>query len=157
MKRFIFLIAFLLLAGCTSLPPSSSLSFSEIELGKPDQDKAVLVVYRTYLPPTMYKSKIHIDGEHMVSLPNKSFTWMYLDPGEHQVKANWPAVSMILGKKIPLNVEAGNYYYLKLEGNMQPVYGTAHSYSVNKSGSIDTETARREVDVCCKYVPVGSK
>lgn len=100
MKRIILLMFFLMLSACTSLPPSSSQSFSEVDIGKPNEEKAVLVVYRTYLPPTMYKNKIHIDGEHLVSLPNKSFTWMYLEPGEHELKANWPAVSMIIGKNV---------------------------------------------------------
>lgn len=156
MKRIILVISFFMLNACTSLPPSSSQSFSEVEIGKPNEEKAVLVVYRTYLPPTMYKNKIHIDGEHLVSLPNKSFTWMYVEQGEHDLKSNWPAVSMIIGKKLKIDVEAGKYYFLKLEGRME-FTGMGHSYAVNQSGAMEASQALAELEVCCKYVPVGNK
>lgn len=153
MKSLLFVLSiFVLLLGCAT-PPNEAPKLSETQLGKPDQERAVLIIYRKMVPPLAYSVTAKVDGNPLAKLPNKAFTWTYLTPGEHKVEIRWPLLALLSGEEYDLNIEAGNYYFLQFGGELNFTgvgYGT---YTTSHMALEEQTKALLEIEECCRLIP----
>lgn len=146
------LIFLLFLTGCVTTSKNSA-TYSHAEIGLPNSDQAVLVLYRKMVAPLIFSVSSTINGKGFAHLPNNAFSWTFLPSGNHEVKVSWPFLALTSGKTINLNVEAGKYYFVEFGGDTQMagvgavVYNT-HDISVN-----NYEQGILAVKDCCSYVP----
>ncbi|MCC2616867.1 DUF2846 domain-containing protein [Aestuariibacter halophilus] len=150
MRLSLLLIIFL--TGCVNTPNNSP-TYSQAEVGVPDSEKAVLVLYRKMVPPLIYTVSSTINGEKFANLPNNAFSWTFLPAGNHEVKISWPFLALTPGKTINLDVEAGKYYFVEFGGNTEfsgvgAVVFNTHDISIN-----DYKQGIQAVTSCCGYVP----
>lgn len=150
MKYLSVLFFSFMLMACSTTSKNAKV-FTDTDIGVPDDRRAVVILYRKTVPPVAYATKALVDGELVAKLPNQSFTWLYVEPGEHEVKFSWPVFALMLGQKKKVTVEAGRYYFFELGGDMNYAIGTAY---INHTISAGTYTVKADdVKACCKHIP----
>jgi hypothetical protein len=83
-----------------------------------DAGKAIVYVFEDIEHgPTM---KVGVDGTWVGANKGKSYFFFSLEPGEHQVCANWQSgvfkkTAQRIGSAITLRAEAGKVYYLRIQ------------------------------------------
>lgn len=77
MKHLMFLAAAMMLSGCVVSPTAPAYA----DAPKPELTggNAVLYVYREHAEPTAFKAFITDGDRKIVSLPQKAFSWVYLE------------------------------------------------------------------------------
>ena len=48
---------------------------------------------RAYAEPTLWSTTVKVDGRNIVTLKEKTFTALQLEPGPHKLKLAWPLLS----------------------------------------------------------------
>jgi len=147
MKYYLLLFCCILVSACTA--PSSSLNYADAEIGEPNDERAVVVVYRKMVAPILYPVSVHLETTKKASLPNNSFTWFYAVPGTNEIRFKWPALTLQPGSKQQVEFTAGNTYYIEFKSNMG---FSSVAYVVNSSGVADEKLAKDELKECCKYI-----
>ncbi|WP_422134279.1 hypothetical protein [Endozoicomonas sp. ALD040] len=151
-KIFILLSA-VLLSACSTAPKNAA-SYIDAKIGIPSEDKAVLVIYRQMVPPVAYSVSAEVDGKPIAKLPNNTFTWTYLEEGDHNIKIKWPFMALTPSKEYVLNIVPGNYYYVEFGGDLHVGWiNTAIPYTVNNLSPIDPKKAEHVLTECCSYMP----
>jgi hypothetical protein len=111
--RVIVTILFLFLTGCATAP-KGSLSLNEISIPEPTENKSVFVFYRSYTPPLAYEMRVSINDKQVVSLPNNTFSYVQLQPGEFSLKTHWSAWSGMWSKTEKLEIKPNQKLFVKL-------------------------------------------
>jgi len=93
-------------------------SYQEAKPTATKPDAALVFVVRDYAEPTAISADITVDKAPVVDLLQKGFTWFYLKPGKHELRAGW-GLSGQQSSTISLDFEAGQTYYLELVGISQ--------------------------------------
>ena len=97
-------------------------------LGQPEQGKALVYFFVDFVTaPTM---RVGVDGNWVGANNGKSYFFFQVDPGEHNVCAEWQSgtfkkSSERVGEAIHLPAEAGKTYYLRPELQLP-----AHAFGV---------------------------
>ncbi len=151
----ILLLLCMILASCAAMPAQHAPTYNESQVGEPDINGAILILYRKMVPPVAYSVTATINDESFATLPNNSFAWKYLSPGDYEIKITWPIIAMTFGKTIKLSVEAGQYYFVNFGGDFNILMlGTgAVGYSTHNLAVQNTEGALREIKECCRQAP----
>ena len=104
--------ALLSLLGCASQQPQSS--GVKPFPAPPPRQYALLFLYADRHDSVKAQPTLNIDGNSVVKLPNDSYTWCYLKPGVHVVRALWG--DRFAGMNAHLNVEfkGGESLFLRL-------------------------------------------
>lgn len=151
--RYMVLIFALMASACATAPKNAT-SFTDTQIGVPDEANSVVVVYRKMVPPVLYSVNVSLDGARVATLPNRSFTWFYVKPGPHELKISWPALAMIPGSKVGLTAEAGKVHYVEFSGGLEVAGGiTPTAFTTSNVGEKSENAAEAELRQCCKYVP----
>ncbi|KEI71890.1 DUF2846 domain-containing protein [Endozoicomonas elysicola] len=154
MKTKIFAVIVSLLLGACATAPESAPKYHEADIGAPDNNKAVLVIYRQLVPPVAYKVKAKVNDNVISSLPNQAFTWTYLEPGHYDIDISWPLFALIPGESREITVNAGHYYFIEFSGDMMVAGGTTLTpYSINDLDVIAPKKAIEVLKNCCQYIP----
>lgn len=148
----IFITAFLI--GCAQAPKKTS-TFSETKIDIPDEKSAVVVVYRKMVPPIIFPVSTTMNEKPFATLPNNSFTWAKIAPGEYKLKFSWPLLAATPGETKNLTIEAGKYYFVEFGGSTRigysgigPVGYNTHNVEIH-----DSNLGLKSVMDCCKYIP----
>ena len=144
-------VFFMLLAGCMTTLPDSALNLGEAPKPQVNDKKAILYVYRPHAIPILWSPSIDIDKTPYASLPNRGFTWFYVEPGEHEIHINWPFLSGGPSVRFPGKFEAGKTYAYEVTGSMSVGYN-----QITISGrakEIALSDAMSLMQTCCKYAP----
>ncbi|WP_075186360.1 hypothetical protein [Teredinibacter haidensis] len=151
MKNVFLLFIFCFIVACAT-PPSTSLNYDNADVGTPNEEYSVLVLYRKMVPPVMYKVSASLNGKSIAQLPNKAFTWVYITKGEHEIKIKWPGIAMTPSTKINLTAEPGRYYFVEFGGSTY-VSGTGVAYNLHGAKVRTYEESVDEVRSCCGFIP----
>src|SRR3569623_1601995 len=118
MKNLIqVILGTLFLSGCATVAQGPS--YSQARALKTISGYATVYVLRDYAEPTAWGAKIHIDGTPVATLNQKGFTWVYVKPGNKDIKAVWPGASSLKDSAISVETVAGKTYYIELTGVSQ--------------------------------------
>jgi hypothetical protein len=157
MKKLCLFAAALILTACQVSPTAPHYA----DAPKPELSggKAVLYVYREYAEPTAFKAFITDADRKIVSLPQKAFSWVYLDPGEHQLMFGWPMGSGMPDLNFKARVEAGKVYVFEMlsdldvggYGQVNGVSGMLLTTTMEVRG-MDPDVASALMTKCCQYV-----
>lgn len=85
----------------------------------PPPGKALIYIYRIKVPPSLRKAKILIDGAPASKLSDKSYTWVYTDPGSHSIRSEWGMMAGAPSLEIVVHVRPDKTYFLKLVGSIR--------------------------------------
>ncbi|MCW8127834.1 DUF2846 domain-containing protein [Microbulbifer halophilus] len=151
MKYIIFLLLFLFMSGCATVP-EGALAYDKADVGEPTSEKGVVVLYRKMVPPVMYSVTATLNGKAFSKLPNKSFVWAYVEPGKHEIKIKWPFIATTPGETINLNVEPGKYYFVEFGGSTN-VSGVGVAYNTHDLNLDSPEYGLQDVKECCRQMP----
>ena len=81
-----------LLVSCATIPIDAP-SFSEARAPEPNNESALVYIYRAFAQPTAYSVKVMVNDQEIVDLANEGFTWVMLDEGHYKIDILWPAIS----------------------------------------------------------------
>jgi hypothetical protein len=87
-SAIMLVVVSLFLGACTYGP-----SFSEAPAPAARDDKAILWVFRAYAEPKWLRATLLIDGKEVVTLLQKGYTWVYVEPGTHRFTYKWESGS----------------------------------------------------------------
>jgi hypothetical protein len=151
-----------LLAGCLALQlalggcvvAASAPSFADAVAPAPEEGMALVYVFRDRAEPTAWGATIFFDDDKVTTLKEDGFTWAYLAPGEHRIRAEWFWLSSQEDSFITLDVAAGQTYHLELLGVVN-VTGMAGNMMYMEIGSgmnlLDARTAVERMTRCCRF------
>lgn len=153
-KKHVMSLMILILFGCAQTSDDTkNFSQTNAEIGQPNQQKAVLVLYRKSVPPLIFPFSSTVNDKEFTTLRNNTYSWSYLSPGEYELKIEWPFLAMTPGKTQNLEIEAGRYYFVEFGGDTNIagvgsiVYGTYNfTISNHKENLLDIQN-------CCSFVP----
>ncbi len=139
----------LLFIGCAMSAVGPS--YQEAKPSAVRQDAALVFVVRDYAEPTAIGADLTVDKAPVVQLYQKGFTWFYLKPGNHQLKAGWGLTGQ-RSSTIDLEAEAGQTYYVELVGVSRMVGTTGAGGFITRLGSglngVAEEYALKKLAVC---------
>jgi hypothetical protein len=152
-KNLMLLAAAMILSGCAVSPTAPTYA----EAPKPEltDGKAVLYVYREHAEPTAFKAFITDSDRKIVSLPQKAFSWVYLEPGEHQLMFGWPMGSGMPDLKFKSQVEAGKVYVFEMRSDLA-LAGSMLTTTMEVRG-MNPDLASALMTKCCQYVQAKAK
>lgn len=137
------LITSIALMGCASAP--SGPLFPEIALPDPPAGKAVIVVLRDHAEPRKYAATVAIDRAPLFKLPQSSFAYALVDPGERSLGVRWPAVAK--SWKGDVAWQAGTTHFYELSAVAGHGFHTSSALT-----RIDEGLARAMLGSCCRLI-----
>ena len=144
----------LMLAGCATPPPDAD-PFSLARLRVPAADEVVLVVYREFSPPAMYKFTVRVNASAQVDLPTEGFAVVTTQSGPVQIGVTYPDMAMIKPTSFQASFAGGTVHFLELVGDIASV--SLPGPLVRLSGGVVEKPAAAAVPQltrCCRQVPV---
>ncbi|MCF2910488.1 hypothetical protein L1285_19440 [Pseudoalteromonas sp. DL2-H2.2] len=150
--RYLLGLVILFVLGCAQ-PPKSAATYANANVGEPDGDKAVLVLYRKTVPPLIYSVTAKVNGNDFATLPNDAFSWTFLTPGKNRIDISWPLLALTPGKTITLDVSPGKYYFVEFGGDIHMAGVGAVAYNTHDVSVISYEAGLADVRECCLYMP----
>lgn len=157
MNRIITVIMLAMLGSSCAIAPRDAEPFSESMLGKPDQESAIVVVYRTAVPPFSYDARTYVNGRKVVELPNEAFTWTRVPPGNTSVEMKWPLLANTAPGTAVFQAQAGRTYFVRASYSstgdfvIGTMFGSRELHSKAYEESYDE--AIEDLSDCCRYVP----
>lgn len=137
----------LLTAACATVPAQAP-AFKRAADTPPG--KANVYIYRIGAYPTLRKPTITVDGTTVFAPPERSYTVIALDRGQHELKVDWAWDTRWPDLAVPLTVESEDLY-IKITGSFDRAEGTTYragSYALK----VDRAVAEAEMAKCCRYL-----
>jgi len=110
----ILLVQTVLLTSCTTL--HKGLVFTGLQDAV--ADKALVYVYRVGVPPYWRSPKMLFNGKEVMVVKNESYTTFELKPGKYEIQTKWPLDLSFINQTGYFWFDAGERYFLKLDGRM---------------------------------------
>jgi len=156
-KLLVYISIFCLLTGCAA--PATAPSFASAKATESRENRSVFYIYREYAEPTAWNTTIHIDDKEVVSLPQQSFSWVYLTPGKHKVASKWPFLSGQNDVEFSVEAAPDKTYFYEITG-LSRATGVGPSpaglliYYKMSSGMSGQEEAKAvpQLESCCRYL-----
>ncbi len=146
MKKVKFLLLTLfVLTACGTIPEGPQ--FSQISVPVPSAEKALIIVYRDYAEPTGLDATVFVGNKELFALPQKSFAFASIEPGDHALEIKWPAVSMTPGWQGNDVFEANKTYYFQLVGSS----GSGFFFQ-SKLSAQSEQLASSSLFSCCRLI-----
>jgi hypothetical protein len=147
--RVLAAILILFLTGCATAP-KGSLGLNEISIPEPTDKKGVVVFYRLYTPPLAFEMRVTINDKQVASLPNNTFSYVQLPPGEFKLKTHWSAWTGMSTREEKIEVKANQKLFL----NLGSVVYTDRGLKLGSGKNINTEEkiTIEYLKTCCKYI-----
>jgi hypothetical protein len=152
--RTIITILFLFLTGCATAP-ENALSLNEVSIPEPTENQSIFVFYRPYTPPIAYDMRVSINDKQVVSLPNNTFSYVQLPPGEFNLKTHWSPWSGMWSKEEKLEIKPSQKLFLKLGSSVWTPTGIELG-----SGKNELQDEKMTIDtlkLCCKYIKANEE
>lgn len=138
--------------GCATAPDGPTYSASRAT-NQPG-DNATIYVYRRYAEPTAWGATVQLSGKEVATLGQETFTWVFVQPGKHTIRAVWPALSGQRDSTIDAELDAGKTYYFELVGTAR-VTGAAGTVMFFRMGSglneVAAASAESTLAQCCRF------
>jgi len=87
------------------------------------EGKCTVYLMRSKGPGDWWPTTFFMNDVKVVSLQDKAYSWIHLDPGRYKVSAGW-----MVGKSLNLggdfNIEAGGTYYIEYTNDFEPAART---------------------------------
>jgi hypothetical protein len=151
------LIFVVTLSGCAV--SATAPSFSEAPSPQVGNGKAVLYVYREYAEPTAWTAFLNQEDKELVSLPQKGFTWVYINPGKHRFTFGWPLLASMPKVDFEREFEPNKVYVFEMKGRaaLAGMSGGAMYFKTESALlPVELNTATATMAKCCRYVaPAG--
>ena len=117
----------------------------------PPASSANIYIYRIGAYPTLRTPTIKIDGARIFDPPEKAYTVVTLEEGEHKFVVNWAWDTGWPDLEFPLQVRAGTPMFVKISGSFD-----TNQSDANVMGSlaelVPEAAAEAELRVCCRYI-----
>ena len=144
MKKLATTLLLVLLLGCaTTLHEGPKFA----ETAAPSGDEALVYIYRNFVPPIYQSPAIYFNSTKIVDLANKGYTNVYVRPGEYLIRSEWSDVSGAPNVQGKAGFAAGQTYFIRLGGDMNP--GTVRS----TLQSVPTSLGTSEIAECMFVKP----
>jgi hypothetical protein len=164
-KSWLIIALTVLAIGCESTPPPYVPLNLKIPVVRDDAGLLIVLRFGQGLRMTTGSVPIYMDEKKVFSVKDWRYTYFWVTPGPHKIKAEWSALEKPMfehGKFDPstvdLNVEAGKVYYLnyqivtevRLPSPMAELYKPFRKSHVISAGLIleTQEMGRFELDSC---------
>lgn len=149
-KRILLLgFFFVFLTGCTT--SRTAPTFVQTPIPAPQNDMAVLYLFRGYAEPTAFAAHITIDQSEVASLNQEGFTWVYVKAGQHDFSVDWSSWSGVPSLQFKHSLEAGHFYAFQVLGHVKML--TPNVVSNAAITRLGVEEAQDRMKACCRYVP----
>jgi Protein of unknown function (DUF2846) len=150
-KLLLLTTSIALIAGCATVP-SDAPRFSPAPA--PPEGYATLYIYRLGAPPLPEAIKISVNGQPVLQIPERGYTWLHVRAGTYAVLGEWPrtAFGLVSGAVVSAtpSVDAGKSYYFRVTGNVSPTFG---GLLVSKGiAQRPPEAGAVEINACCSYM-----
>ena len=146
MKNICLIVITVFIIGCATTN-SSNVTYDQAPIGIPDMSTAIVYFMRDHVNPRIRNPIVLIDDKKVGVLPNNSFFWVKVQPGNKLVATKWSWDTGSDNDTIQLNIEAGEVYYviLKQTGQILDVWGSNSRFS-SKFFQVDTDVAVNFLD-----------
>jgi hypothetical protein len=145
--RFLLVLCALLLSACATLPSDAP---PYARAPDPPAGLSNVYVYRLGAYPVLRSPMIRIDGNAILSAPERSYTVIPLEPGAHEFQLEWSWDTGTPNLRFPFKVLEGAPLYLKISGSFEGGYpGFVIGVSVEAIGQARAEA---ELTRCCRYM-----
>ncbi|MBL1261869.1 MAG: DUF2846 domain-containing protein [Thiotrichaceae bacterium] len=148
----------ILLTGCAA--PATAPSFNIAKATENRENQSIFYIYREYAEPTAWKPTIYIDSKEIVSLPQESFSWVYLSPGEHKITSKWSFLAGPPDVEFSVKIEPDKKYYYEITGSSKvtgiapvPIGILIFSKTTALVSDHEEEKAIPQLEKCCRFIP----
>jgi len=111
---------------------------------------AIIYLYRTKAYPLCCRPTIYIDNVTIFEPRQNSYTWIYVQQGQHKLSIEWAWTTAIADEHCNLVVKPGEAYFIHLRSSSFPF--PLGSRDVVRLKLVDEPEAERELQQCCRYV-----
>ena len=147
----LLILSVFFLTGCTTT--LSGPTFKQAV--PPSSEKALVYFYRPDSTPYLLSPDLFVNNKKILDLGNKGYSYLYLEPGEHEIKVAWSFMSGRPDLQGKVKIEAGKTYFIRSHGH---VYYDTITYSA--SGyltSVPDTHALKEISHCFFIKPTPDK
>ncbi len=89
---------------------------------RPEGGKALVYIYRQTLGyfQSAYTPRASVDGKPLADLPRDSYTYAYVDPGEHTIAVKHNFLAGIPSVQLALHAASGGVYFISYQDPIRP-------------------------------------
>ncbi|MCP4677781.1 MAG: hypothetical protein GY854_20135 [Deltaproteobacteria bacterium] len=145
---FLAVISLYFFAGCGASLPANAPRYSPTKV--PTDGKGLLYIYRIKAYPLARKPRLIIDGKLVTEPIEKSYTWLYLPPGIHNVKLEWAWDTGAPNLDFNIEIAAQESNFLKISGSFSGGY--SYFQFGSQAAMMKPEYAERELEKNCRYM-----
>ena len=145
------LLAALFVTGC-ALAPTDAPRYSAAPAA-PD-GYATVYLLRNQHGPNVATTKMLVAGVPVVDLSLKSYSWVYVRAGTHNVAAEWPMLLKQPNTSVNHTFEAGKRYYFRIRTGFATGGGLFSPGIIVSSilEALPPENGEAELIACCGYL-----
>jgi len=111
LKRIFLFMLLVTLSGCMKTLHKGP---AFIGSAPPDDDQALVYLFRIGSTPLWLSAPIYIDGNKIVDMPNRGYMPLYLKPGKHTVSIKWDLFAAQKDVEKTFTFGAGKTHYVAL-------------------------------------------
>jgi len=125
------------------------------EANPPRFGEALVYFYRPNSTPFLLSPDLFVDGKKILELGNQGYSYVYLKPGEYDIKVTWSFMSGRPDLQGKIKVEEGKEYFIRSHGHVS--YNTIVYSASGYLDSIPKTDALKEIKHCIFIKPIGIK
>ncbi|XPF94994.1 hypothetical protein ACM9HF_02980 [Colwellia sp. RE-S-Sl-9] len=148
--RSVFVLLIFVLSGCATAP-KNALNFDQVNIPQSTSERSTFIFNRLFTPPAGSDMRVSIDGVQIVALPNNTFSYVQLEPGQYNLKISWSPWTGQGSSEKQIFIPKGKSVYLQLGSSVYTPIGI--ELGSNKNVSMEESSAISHLRKCCKYIP----
>jgi len=117
----------------------------------PPAGKSLVYFYRPNSTPFWLSPDLLLNDKKILDLGNQGYSYLYLKPGEYEIKVAWSLMSGRPDMYGKIKAEAGKTYFIRSHGHVY--YDTIIYSSSSYLATVPTKTALNEINHCIYIKP----
>lgn len=145
---WVLVLSVSILSGCATTMLEGP-KFTEAK--PPAAGESLVYFYRPNSTPFLLSPDLLVNGKKILSLGNQGYSYLYLKPGDYDIKVAWSFISGRHDLQGKVKLEAGKTYFIRSHGHV--AYNTITYSSSGYLTSVPAENALNEMGHCIFIKP----
>jgi len=146
---WVLIFSMLILSGCSA----TLLKGPQFKSAKPPKaEESLVYFYRPNSTPFLLSPDLLVNGKKILELGNQGYSYVYLKPGDYDIKVAWSFMSGRPDLEGKIKVEGGKTYFIRSHGHVS--YNTITYSASGYLDSVSTTDALKEIKHCIFIKPI---
>lgn len=148
--RFVACMILGAIQGCASVPDVPTVRYTP-----PQSSKELVTLYflRNDSMPTRLTARILVNGKKLALLPDNSFTWVQVSPGQLDIGVEFNPIAMVKSAHLQIATKGSESYFVRYAGSIEegatsqlPIYSSGKFIGMSSTSPMKERNELRTID-----------